>query len=92
MPDELESGHLDVTPEPAGEVVEVRCPVGPGKLFTKLHLGEETGRVVQPDNLIEFSCGDCRGRISRERGAAVEVFHRYNFLGELVVTITRPRG
>lgn len=80
-------------PDDAGvEVVEVRCPVGPQRLFTKLHLGEETARVVQPDNLIEFSCADCRGRISRERGEPVEVFHRYNFLGELVVTITRPRG
>lgn len=68
-------------------VVEVRCPVGPRKLFTKLRLGEETGRFIQPENLIEFSCSDCSRALRRTYGGDGTVFHRYNFAGELVETI-----
>lgn len=63
--------------------VEIRCPVGPQKLFTKLKLGEEFGKYL-PNNLIEFTCSDCARRISRQRGMRVRVFHRFNFIGELV--------
>lgn len=73
------------------EIVEVRCPVGPRRLFTKLRLGEETARMVQPANLIEFSCSDCTGR-ARQRGQDVKVFHRFNFAGYLVETIRIPTG
>ncbi len=73
-------------------VVEVRCPVGPQRLFTKLRLGEETHRYIQPDNLIEFSCSDCSRRLSRELNEAVQIFHRFNFLGELIQTLAAPRG
>lgn len=66
-------------------VVEVRCPVGPQKLFTKLKLGEEFGKYL-PGNLIEFTCGDCARALSRERGQRFRVFHRFNFLGELIST------
>lgn len=67
--------------------VEVRCPVGPKKLFTKLKLGEEFGRFVMPQNHIEFTCRDCSRAIGRERGEGVRVFHRFNFAGELVETL-----
>lgn len=70
--------------------VEVRCPVGPRKLFTKLKLGEEFGSYVQPGNLIEFSCGDCARRLSRDSNVQLRVFHRFNFVGELVETTTTP--
>lgn len=66
-------------------IVEVRCPIGPKKLFTKLKLGEEFAKYV-PGNLIEFTCADCAKRIGRERQARVRVFHRFNFVGELVQT------
>lgn len=68
-------------------VVEVRCPVGPQKLFTKLKLGEEFGRYL-PNNLLEISCSDCTRRlrdVSRTR--FIRVLHRYNFVGELIVTV-----
>lgn len=68
-------------------VVEVRCPLGPRRLFSKLRLGPEPPRYIQPDNLIEFACADCRNRLTRERATPCWVFHRYNFLGELVETI-----
>lgn len=67
-------------------VIEVRCPVGPQRLFTKLKLGEEFGSYVQPDNLIEFTCSDCARRIGRERGISCRVYHRFDFVGELVNT------
>ncbi len=77
-------------------VVEVRCPVGPQKLFTKLRLGETTARMLQPGNLIEFRCPDCSRDVRRAYGEHNQhVYHRYNFLGELVETVAaveQPRG
>lgn len=68
-------------------VVEVRCPVGPKKLFTKLKLGEEFATYL-PNNCLEFSCGDCGRSASRRLGYRVRVFHSFNFIGELVNTRT----
>ncbi len=72
-------------------IVEIRCPVGPQKLFTKLKLGEEFANYL-PGNLIEFTCGDCARRLSRERGKRVRVFHSFNFIGELVNTRAVEEG
>lgn len=66
-------------------IVEVRCPVGPQKLFTKLKLGEEFGRYL-PNNLIEFTCGDCARTLGRHDGNRYRVYHSFNFLGELIQT------
>ncbi len=69
-------------------IVEVRCPTGPRKLFTKLKLGETTARYIQPGNLIEFRCPDGTRLLRRSLGdAGQSVYHRYNFIGELVETI-----
>ncbi len=67
------------------ETVDVRCPVGPRQLFVKLKLGEEFGSVVA-GNLMEFTCSDCAKRIGRQRRCRVRVFHRFDFVGELVQT------
>jgi hypothetical protein len=73
--------------------VEVRCPTGPRKLFTKLKLGETTARMIQPSNLIEFRCPDCTRLLRRSYGDAGQaVYHRYNFIGELVETIACAAG
>jgi hypothetical protein len=69
--------------------VEVRCPVGPQRLFSKLRLGEESSRYVQPDNLIEFTCSDCARRLSREQGRRLRVLHRFDFVGDLIETLTQ---
>ncbi len=66
------------------DIVEVRCPVGPQRLFTKLRLA--AFRYVE-GNLIEFPCSDCRRRDPEQQN----VFHRYNFLGDLVETVRVPR-
>ena len=70
-------------------VVEVRCPHGPRRLFTKLHFGQETARITG-ENLLEFSCGDCARRIARHEHRAVRVYHRYDFLGEHIETDVVP--
>lgn len=67
--------------------VEVRCPNGPRKLFTKLKLGEEFATMIPEFNLIEFSCRDCSRAQSRQMSEQVRVFHRFNFIGELVATV-----
>lgn len=72
--------------------VEVRCPVGPQRLFSKLKLGEETARKIDPGNLIEFSCSDCSRRLSKERDEPLRVFHRFNFVGDCVNTLVEPRS
>lgn len=73
------------------ETVEVRCPVGPQKLFAKLKLGEEFARRVEPGNLMEFTCSDCTRRMRRElENPLLRVFHQFNFLGELVRTRVEP--
>lgn len=68
-------------------IVEVRCPVGPQRLFTKLSLGKESISYVHPENLMEVTCSDCARRLSRDTGKRMRVFHRYNFLGEFVETV-----
>ncbi len=69
------------------EVIEVRCPIGPRRLFTKLKLGEEHGRYIHPDNLIEFTCYDCSRRVARQRQRPTRIYHRFNFVGELIESI-----
>lgn len=73
-------------------VVEVRCPTGPQKLFTKLRLGETTARYIQPGNLIEFHCYDCTRTLRRTYGGTGSVYHRYDFLGELIETVALAEG
>lgn len=73
-----------------GEPVEVRCPVGPQRLFTRLQVGDETARMIQPQNWIEFTCSDCARRIGRQRDQKVRVLHRYNFAGDLIESEIQP--
>lgn len=77
--------------------VEVRCPVGeelpdghcrPGRLLMKLLVAGEVPSFVQPDNLIELACEDCRYRLRRAGFQVRRVLHRYNLAGELVETLT----
>lgn len=68
------------------ETVDIRCPEDPRRLFTKLKLaGEEP--VVTDDNLMEFSCDNCRKRLRQEGRFVTHVLHRYDFVGRLVETV-----
>ncbi len=67
--------------------VEIRCPVGPQRLLSKLLLEGDRPHIVE-GNLIEFACDDCK-RSLRQRGEqVVRVLHRYNLAGDLVETVT----
>jgi hypothetical protein len=86
-----------VTPVMEAREIEVRCPVGhrfpdghcrPGRLLFKLKVAGEQPSFIQPDNLIEMPCEDCRYRL-RQRGARVKrVLHRFDLAGNLVATLT----
>lgn len=73
------------------DIVEVRCPVGFQRLFTRMRLGQIEHRYVQPGNWIEFACEDCARQLERDPGTRPRVRHRYNFAGELVETVTELR-
>lgn len=68
------------------EIIEVRCPVGPRRLFAKLRsIGEEPHYT--PDNLIEFACQDCRKALATQGTPAKRVLHRFDFFGTLIETV-----
>lgn len=67
--------------------IEVRCPVGPRRLFAKFRLEGGVSPHVTDDNLVEFACSDCKKEISKRRSGVRRVLHRYNFFGELVESV-----
>lgn len=67
--------------------IELRCPVGPRKLFAKLRL-EGVQPTMTSGNLLELSCQDCRRRARSEGRPDVGfVLHRFDILGNLVETV-----
>ena len=76
-------------PEPEPETVrELRCPLGARRLFAIMRQRGERPSYVQPDNLIEFSCYDCRHRLEVQGRRVARVLHRFNLGGELIETLT----
>lgn len=69
--------------------VEVRCPIGIGRLFMKLQLAGEKPMITD-GNLLEFACTDCRKQLARKGEHVSLVLHRYDFVGTLVETEVRP--
>lgn len=43
--------------------------------------------VVTEDNLMEFSCDNCRKRLRQEGRFVTHVLHRYDFVGRVVETV-----
>jgi hypothetical protein len=79
------------------EEIEIRCPATiplpngecpPGKLLMKLLVAGEVPSFVQPDNLIELPCDDCRGRLRKHGVIVRRVLHRFDLTGQLVATLT----
>lgn len=68
-------------------VVDLRCPSNPSKLFAKLRLSGEQPSYIQPDNLIEMACWDCRKKLERSGRKARRVLHRYDLSGALISTL-----
>lgn len=71
-----------------GDDIELRCPVGARRLFARMLQRGERPSYVHPDNLIEFSCYDCRHSLERRGKRVRRVLHRYNLAGELIETLT----
>jgi hypothetical protein len=75
--------------------VEIRCPQPyqyadhrphNGKLLAVLAVGTKPS-FIQPDNLIELVCAECK-RAHAQRGERVtRVLHRYDFAGNFVSTL-----
>ena len=63
--------------------VELRCPVGPKRLLSKILISGEEPHYTK-DNLIEFACADCRRTLRKDGEVVSIVLHRYNFLGDLI--------
>lgn len=77
--------------------IEVRCPVPqrlpdghsrPGKLLFKLRVAGGLPSFVQPDNLIELPCEECRHQLRRRGTRVTRVLHRFDLAGNLVATLT----
>jgi hypothetical protein len=68
------------------ETVEIRCPVGPRRLLSKLLVAGGKPTVVE-GNLIEFACDDCKRTLRQQGRTIVRVLHRYDLTGELVETV-----
>lgn len=67
--------------------LELRCPIGARRLFARMRLSGERPSFVHPDNLIEFSCYDCRHAMQRRGRSVKRVLHRYDLAGELIETL-----
>jgi hypothetical protein len=63
------------------------CPVNGRTKFGRMH----SRGVVQPWNLFEVECRNCRRKARDEDGREVWVLHRYNLLGQHVETVEEPR-
>jgi hypothetical protein len=75
-------------PEPAREkTLELRCPLGARRLFARMIQRGERPVYVHPDNLIEFSCYDCRHRMEQSGRRVQRVLHRYAVDGVLIETL-----
>lgn len=71
------------------QTVEIRCPVGPRRLLSKLLVAGEKPHVVE-GNLIEFACDDCKRTLRQQGRIVIRVLHRYDLAGELVETVVQP--
>lgn len=65
--------------------VDVRCPNGPHRLFMKLYLSGEKPHI-NPDNIMEFACGDCKRTLKREGFQVDRVIHQYDLSGQFIET------
>lgn len=69
------------------EIKEIRCPVGPQRLFLKLRI-EGNQNLVNPElNCMELSCQDCCRSLRKEGYEVFRVLHRYAINAELIETV-----
>lgn len=64
-------------------ITEIRCPLGPRRLFAKLRQEGKRPTYTEDRTLVEFACVDCRKAYENDTGERPrQVLHRYNILGE----------
>lgn len=73
-------------------IVDIRCPIGPQKLFLKLRLEGNLPQVNQDLNVMELACFDCKRALRKEGQLVEHVLHRYNIVGELIETVVVDSG
>lgn len=62
--------------------VEMRCPVGPRRLLSKMLLVGDRPHVVS--GLVEIACDDCKKAQRRLDPRVQRVVHRFDMVGQLV--------
>lgn len=68
-------------------MVEIRCPLGPRKLFAKMVLQGDTPKVNPELNLLELACYDCARSRRKDNVTVFRVLHRYSLWGELIESL-----
>jgi hypothetical protein len=71
--------------------VEIRCPVGPQKLLSKLILNNRRPHITD-GNLIEFACYDCARAARMDDPTILRILHRYDLVGTLVESVEVHRS
>lgn len=66
---------------------EIRCPLGPRRLFAVAIADGEEPVYVENGMLLELACYDCRKTISKMGEDCVRVLHYFDFLGTCVDTV-----
>lgn len=67
--------------------IEIRCPVGPRRLLSKVISSGQGPVHVTRDNLMELACDDCKRAARREDPSVLRVLHRYDLAGVLVESV-----
>jgi hypothetical protein len=73
------------------ETIEIRCPIGPQRLLSKL-LVRGQHPAVTTDNLIEFACSDCKQTLQKQGQKVRRILHRYDLSGDLIETVIERGG
>lgn len=68
------------------KTVELRCPVGPQRLLSKLILAGTRPPIVG-GNLVELACTDCKRALRAKGEPVVRVLHRYSLDGSLIESV-----
>lgn len=67
--------------------VEIRCPVGPQRLFLKMRIEGRIDFINSELNCMELSCQDCCRSLRKEGHRVFRVLHRYAVNAELIETV-----
>lgn len=86
---------MTIAPSVTEAVVDLRCPEPdwrnghpyPGQLLARLRLAGEKPSYIQPDNLIEMPCDDCKYHLKKRGRRVRTVLHRYDLAGNWITTL-----